>query len=281
MRVPFVGSEAVASGELTPFALRRWYRPIYRGIYVPADHQVSLRDRVVGLGLAAPEAVIAGVAASALHGAKWVGADEPIEVVMGGRRTQSGLIIRNDTLHPDEITTIAGVLVTNAARTAFDLARCHPRDQAVARLDALRRARRFSAEEVLMLAERHPRARGLTLLRTALPLVDGGAESPKETWLRLVFIDAGLPKPTTQVVVYDDDGSYVRRIDMCWKEFKVGAEYDGQQHLTSRHDYVNDVRVARVLQRLGWRVQHVIKEDRPAEIVAEARTAMRSRGWRP
>src|SRR5688500_9574653 len=112
MRVPFVGSEAVASGELTPFALRRWYRPIYRGIYVPAAHQVSLRDRVVGLGLAAPEAVIAGVAASALHGAKWVGADEPIEVVMGGRRTQSGLIIRNDTVHPDEITTIAGVRVT-------------------------------------------------------------------------------------------------------------------------------------------------------------------------
>jgi hypothetical protein len=68
---------------------------------------------------------------------------------------------------------------------------------------------------------------------------------------------------------------------MCWKEYKVGAEYDGQQHLTSRNDYVNDVRVARVLQRLGWRVQHVIKEDRPAEIVAEARTALRSRGWRP
>lgn len=158
-----------------------------------------------------------------LHGAKWVGADEPIEVVMGGRRTQSGLIIRNDTLHPDEITTIAGVRVTNAARTAFDLARCHPRDQAVARFDALRRARRFSAEEVVMLAERHPRARGLRLLRTALPLVDGGAESPKETWLRLLFIDAGLPKPTTQVVVYDDDGSYVRRIDVCWKEFKVGC----------------------------------------------------------
>jgi hypothetical protein len=281
MRVPFVGSEAVASGEVTPFALRRWYRPIYRGIYVPAEHQVSLRDRMVGLGLAAPEAVIAGVAASALHGARWVEADEPIEVVMGGRRTQSGLIIRNDTLHPDEITTIAGVRVTNAVRTAFDLARCHPRDQAVARLDALRRARRFSGDEVLMLAGRHPRARGLKLLSTALPLVDGGAESPKETWLRLLFIDAGLPKPTTQVVVYDDDGSYVRRIDMCWKEFKVGAEYDGQQHLTSRNDYVNDVRVARVLQRLGWRVQHVIKEDRPAEIVAEARTALRSRGWRP
>lgn len=62
-----------------------------------------------------------------------------------------------------------------------------------------------------MLAERHPRARGLKRLRAALPLVGGGAQSPKETWLRLLFIDAGLRRPTTQVVVYDDDGSYVRR----------------------------------------------------------------------
>ena len=281
MQIPFVGADAVASGELTPFALRRWYRPIYRGIYVPAEHEVSLRDRVRGLGLTAPGAVVAGVAASAVHGARWVAADEPIEVVISGRRTQPGLIVRNDSLHPDEITSVAGVRVTTVARTAFDLARCRPRDEAVARLDALRRARRFATGDVLMLGERHPRARGLRRLRTALPLVDGGAESPKETWLRLLFVDAGLPRPTTQLVVYDEDGFYVRRIDMCWPEFKVGAEYDGQQHLTSRNDYVNDVRVARILRRLGWHILHVIKEDRPGDIVAEARAALLARGWRP
>ncbi|MFI2838708.1 hypothetical protein [Mycolicibacterium sp. PDY-3] len=281
MRIPFVGADAVASGELTPFALRRRYRPIYRGIYAPAEHEVSLRDRIVGIGLAAPDAVIAGVAASALYGSKWVDADEPIEVVMGGRRTQQGLIVRNDTLQPDEIATISGIRVTTPARTAFDLARYLPRDRAVARLDALQRARPFSVEQVVTIAARHPRARGSTQLRTTLPFIDGGAESPKETWLRLLFIDAGLPRPTTQFVVYDEEGRYVRRIDMCWKEFKVGAEYDGQQHLTSRHDYVNDVKIGRVLRRLDWRILHVIKEDRPVEIISEARTALLSRGWRP
>lgn len=281
MRIPFVGAEAVASGELTPFALRRRYRPIYRGIYVPAEHEVSLRDRIVGIGLAAPDAVIAGVAASALHGARWVDADEPVEVVIGRRRARQGLIVRNDTVHPDEIMTVAGVRVTTPERTAFDLARYHPRDRAVARLDALAAARRFSVEQVATIAERHPRARGLTQLRTTLPFVDAGAESPKETWLRLLFIDAGLPRPTTQFVVCDEEGRYVRRLDMCWKEFKVGAEYDGQQHLTSRNDYVKDVQVGRVLRRLNWRIQHVIKEDRPAEIIAEARSALLARGWHP
>lgn len=115
----------------------------------------------------------------------------------------------------------------------------------------------------------------------ALPLVDGGAESPRETWLRLLFIDAGLPRPTTQFVVYDEFGRYVRRIDMCWEEFKVGAEYDGEQHLNSRRQYVLDVQVNRTLQRLRWHVVHVIKEDRAADIVEQARTALLSRGWRP
>jgi hypothetical protein len=40
-------------------------------------------------------------------------------------------------------------------------------------------------------------SRGLHQLSRALSLVDPGAESPKETWLRLLLIRAGLPKPTT------------------------------------------------------------------------------------
>ncbi|KUI41789.1 hypothetical protein AU198_11500 [Mycobacterium sp. GA-1199] len=280
MEIPFVGSDAVAAGHLTRAHLRSQYRPLYRGVYVPRGHQASLRERIVGVSLGSPSAVIAGVAASAMHGAKWVGDDVPIEMVAAVRR-QRGLIVRDETLHEDEVTAVAGIRVTTPARTAFDLGRHHPRDRAVARLDALMKARPFAFEDVALLAKRHRGARGLRQLRAALPLVDGGAESPRETWLRLLFIDAGLPRPTTQIVVKDEWGRYVRRIDMCWEDFKVGAEYDGEQHLTSRRQYVLDVRVNRVLQRLGWHVIHVIKEDRGADIVEQARDALLSRGWRP
>lgn len=54
-----------------------------------------------------------------------------------------------------------------------------------------------------MLAKRYPGARNLRRLRAALPIVDGGAASPKETQLRLLLIDAGLPTPTTQLPVLD------------------------------------------------------------------------------
>ncbi len=253
---------------------------MHHGIYVPRRHEVSLRDRIVGASLTSSGAVISGVAASALHGAKWVGDEVPIELVSTGR-SQRGLIVRNETLADDEITTVAGIRVTTPARTAFDLGRHLPRGKAVARMDALMNACPFSAEDVSVLAKRYRGARGLRRLRVVLPLVDGGAESPMETWLRLQFIDAGLPGPTTQFVIYDECGRYIRRIDMCWEEFKVGAEYDGEQHLTRRDQYVKDVQVNRVLQRLDWHVIHVIKEDRGEEVVDQARSALLSRGWRP
>ncbi|MGV0646312.1 hypothetical protein [Mycolicibacterium sp. XJ879] len=280
VEIPFIGSDAVAAGHLTRAHLRSQYRPLYRGIYVPRGYEVSLRERIAGVSLGSPSAVIAGVAASALHGAKWVDDDIPIELVSAARR-QRGLVVRDETLEEDEVTTIGGIRATVPARTAFDLGRHQPRDRAVARLDALMNARPFAPEDVALLAKRHRGVRGLRRLRVAMPLVDGGAESPRETGLRLLFIDAGLPAPTTQFVIYDEMGNYVRRVDMVWEDFKVGAEYDGEQHLTSRRQYVLDVQVNRVLQRLDWHVIHAIKEDRGADIVEQARTALLSRGWRP
>ncbi|MCV7281194.1 hypothetical protein H7J88_16255 [Mycolicibacterium flavescens] len=280
MEIPFIGSDAVADGRLTRAHLRSHYRPLYRGIYIPRHHQASLRERIAGVSLASPSAVVAGVAASAMHGAKWVEDDVPVELVAAVRR-QRGLIVRDETLAEDEVTTVAGIRVTTPARTAFDLGRHLSRGRAVARMDALMNARPFAFEDLALLAKRHRGVRGLRRLRVALPLVDGGSESPRETWLRLLFIDAGLPRPTTQYVVRDEFGRYVRRIDMVWEDFKVGAEYDGEQHLTSRRQYVLDVQVRRTLQRLRWHVVHVIKEDAKADIIAQARDALLSRGWRP
>ncbi|MHA3024378.1 hypothetical protein ACXPWS_29415 [Mycobacterium sp. BMJ-28] len=277
MRIPFVGSAAVAEGRLSRSQLRTGYRPIYRGIYVPVHHEPTLRERIVGASLATG-GVIAGVAASALHGANWVDVDTDIEVISAGR-PQPGLVLHDERITSHEITRIAGVRVTTPARTAFDLARRLPRDRALTRLDALTHANPFAMDDVDAVTRRNPRARGLPLLRKTLPLVDGGAESPRETWLRLLFIDAGLPAPTTQFVIYDDR-RYVRRVDMVWAEFKVGAEYDGVQHLTSRVQYAKDVWAARALARLDWHIVHVIKEDDPDDIVTEARAALLSRGWR-
>jgi hypothetical protein len=277
----FVGSEAVRAGVLTEHQLRRWHRPIFRDVYIPRWGEPSLGDRIVGAWLwSRRRAVVAGAAASALHGARWVDAGTPIELIARNARPQRGLVVRNETLEPDQITEVRRLPITTVGRTAFDLGRHLPRGEAVARLDALMRATPFSVEDVFVLAKRHSGARGLRRLEGALSLVDGGAASPRETWLRLLFIDAGLPKPTTQIPLVR--GSYLVGVfDMGWEEYQVAAEYDGDYHQTDRRRFVKDIHKIATAQDQGWTVIRVVAEHRPKEIVRRAYHALTRRGWRP
>ena len=70
-------------------------------------------------------------------------------------------------------------------------------------------------------------------------------------------------------------------VDMGWEQFMVAAEYDGDQHRTSRPQYVKDIRVLPKLERMGWNVIRVIKEDCDEDVIVRARNALVSRGWRP
>jgi hypothetical protein len=280
MRKLIVGSQALANGVVTEHDLRRWYDRMFRDIYTPKGYEPTLLDRIDGAWLrSGRKGVVAGVAASALHGAQWVDDDIPVELIWDNTRPPAGIIARCERLDEDEITAVSCISVTTPARTAYDLGRHLQRSEAIARLDALMRATRFSIDEVLMLAQRHRRARGLNRLRAVLPLVDRGAASPQETRLRLLFIDAGFPWPTTQIPVVDERGRLLRPLDMGWEEFMVAAEYDGEHHRTNRRAYVKDIRVLPKVERLGWNVIRVIKEDRDEDILDRAYRALTARGW--
>jgi hypothetical protein len=276
----FLGSEAIAGHALSEYQLRRWYRRILPDVYVPKRDELSLDDRILAAWLwSRRHAVIAGAAASALHGARWVDADTPIELVSKSARPRRDLIVRNETLGADEVTRIKRLPVTSVARTALDLGRYLPRGQALARLDALMRATPFSFEDVSVLAKRYRGARGLRRLSDVLPLVDGGAASPKESWLRLLLVDAGLPRPVTQIPV-NDGWRLVGLLDMGWEDYLVAAEYDGDQHRTDRRQYVRDQRRLSELAEMGWIVVRVIAEDKPDDILNRVTRALVSRGYR-
>lgn len=127
------------------------------------------------------------------------------------------------------------------------------------------------------LIERYPRARGNKHARRLIDMMDAGAESPKESWLRLVLVSAGLPPPTTQIRV--TDGEFVAYLDMGWEVPMVAVEYDGNHHRLDRTQYVKDIRRAETVERLGWHVVRVVKEDRPREIVERVTRALARRGY--
>ncbi|MFY9920834.1 MAG: hypothetical protein WAL26_20940 [Mycobacterium sp.] len=289
-----IGSEELAAGRVTRHELRRWYTPVYRGVYTRRDANLSLRDRAIAAWLASGrKGVVAGVAASALHGAPWVDPDVPIELVGVKIRPQPGLVPRGDRIAEDEITRVSGLPVTSRVRTAFDIGRHLERTEAVARLDALMWNQTFSRADVLALGDRYPRAPGLRRLLELVPLIDGGAESPRESSLRLWLLDAGFPQPETQIPVLHGSTAPVAFLDMGWRDFKVAAEYDGDLgalpsqavgppvcggHKKSRRQYVKDIARLRMLEALGWIVIRVIAEDKPKDVIARVEAALIARG---
>jgi very-short-patch-repair endonuclease len=103
-------------------------------------------------------------------------------------------------------------------------------------------------------------------------MMDAGSQSPKETWLRLLLIRAGFPRPQTQIPLFEY-GVPVAHLDMGWRSIRVAAEYDGDQHRTDRAVYVKDMRRAELIDRLGWLNVRVVKEDREIDIVGRVRDA--------
>jgi hypothetical protein len=216
-----------------------------------------------------------------VHGTRWIDPKLPAELNRPGRDKVEGIVLHSDALPDDETCIVDGVPATTPARTAFDIGRRRGLEVAVIRLDALMQATKLKTPDIDLLVQRHAGARGIIQLRNAISLADGGAESPQETRTRLLLVASGLPPPTTQIEVYDADEYFVARVDMGWREYKVGVEYDGAQHWTDASQRSRDIDRIAELNALRWTIVRVSSEMlryRPATVVARARSALRERG---
>jgi len=249
-------------------------------VYLSKNAVATLADNTMAAWLwTGRRGIIAGRAAAALHGAQWVDDDAPVELIAEHGRRRRGVIVREERIRPDEICRIGEFSVTTPLRTALDLARFLPRDDAVAHLDALAIATGVEAAPVLELAARYRSLRGIRSARTALDLMDPGGQSPKETWLRLLLIDAGFRRPRTQIRV--TDGSAEAFIDMGYDDVKVGLDYLGKHHATDRPRYVHDIGRNALIEREGWINIHVVAEHSKAFILYRVREAFARRDASP
>ncbi|MGA5542595.1 hypothetical protein ACPCIR_12155 [Mycobacterium sp. NPDC051198] len=274
---PFIGSDAVRDGLIRKHQLRANFRAVLPDVYVARDFSPGLVDRARAAWLwSHRQGVLAGITAAALHGAEWVDECAPIELIWVNARSPRGVRTSAMSLQPNEIGQVHELPVTTPERTAFDIGRTPGIGRAVARLDSLSRATGLKVRDVEEVAARHHGVRGLRQLERVLPMVDAGSQSPKETWLRLLLINNGLPRPQTQIPVVRANGYPFAYLDMGWSEWMVAVEYDGDQHRSDRTQYVKDIRRIAELERMGWIIVRVVAEDRPVEILRRVRTAIAS-----
>jgi very-short-patch-repair endonuclease len=279
---PFIGTEALAAGRVTRRTLRSQYQPVYRNVFVPNGHELTAVTRGVAAWLwSGRTATAAGLSAAALYGTRWIDANLPAELYRRNGKPADGIVIHRDQLWDDEVCTLRGIPATTPARTAFDVGRRKGLLSVLTHVDALANATKLKAVEVEDLVQRHSRVRGLVQLRQVLRLMDGGAESPQETRTRLLLVRSGLPKPETQIVVLDKFNYPFARLDMGYREWKVGIEFDGAQHWTDPAQRTADIDRHAELAALGWliiRVSSDLLRYRPEVVVARVCAALRQAG---
>jgi hypothetical protein len=281
--LPFIGSEALAAGTVTRRTLASRHDMVYRNVYLRKGIELTPDRRAVAAWLwSGRNATVAGMSAAAMHGSQWIDSELPAELIRAEACDVRGIVIHRGQLRDDETCVVRGIPVTTPARTAFDIGRRGRLETAIIRVDALANATGLKPSDVAGLADSHRGARGMVQLRRVSELMDGGAESPQETRTRLLLIAAGFPKPQTQILVVDEYGSFVGRVDMGWERWKVGVEYDGPQHWTTPEQHARDIDRLADLAAQGWliiRVSRDLLRYRPHVFLARVQDAMRAAGW--
>lgn len=279
---PFRAAEALDQGLLTYRELRRFHAAIYPGVWVARGIDLSPADLARAAWLwSGRRGVIAGLSASALHGARWIEPNTPVELVHTNRRPPRLIVVRGDRLLDGETEVIGGLPVTTPARTGFDLGRRWKPAAAVPRIDALMNATDVKATEIDAVIARHRRVRGLRNLRTALRMVDGGAESPYESMTRMLLLKNGFPRPQTQVRVLGANGFVVARLDLGWRQWQVGVDFEGAHHWTDPEQFTRDIERYALLSELGWvdiRLTSGMLHNTPGRFLDRVAAALLARG---
>jgi len=279
---PFRGSDAIARGLLTRGQLAgpTWQR-MFRGIYrhVDADADPLAWCQAVNL-LLPPGAALSHRAAAVLYGVNLLGRSNPptMEVTVPPPerlRPHPHLIVHRAGLAPAEVVRRGGIAVTSPARTAFDLGRDADRVAAVVALDALLHQRVIKPDALRAIADERLGRPGVLAFRAAAALARTGAESPMETRLRLLLVAGGLPEPVLQHEVFGGDGWLIARLDLAYRDLRLGLEYDGDHHRDREVFRRDAVRLNRLRLR-GWTVLRFTADDvlrHPERVVEQVRVA--------
>ena len=279
---PFTAAQAAAHGVSGDMLRSAPWRQVFRHVWVFDELEDTRELRLAAVRLVLPDhAVVCGLTAAWLHGVD-VRRQDDLDVHVSfakGRRTRNrpGLVVCQETLHPDDITAIDGLRVTTPLRTAFDCLRWLRGAERLVVADALTHAELVTVEEIRRYFAGKRRLRNLRIGEGLVDDIEPLTESPMETRSRMLLVDSGLRRPKAQVNIFDARGMLVARLDLAYPEHKVAVEYDGADHWNQRR---HDDRRRDAARRLGWVVIVLSADDvykTPEATVAQVAAALRSR----
>lgn len=252
------------------------YRRMFTGVYIAAGVELRPETWAQAALLVAPfNTVIARHTAARIWGAvppdDWrthittlaapsevVSAESPRERKPYGRVRLEGIDSRVSSDYT-RLVWIKGMRVTDPARTFLDSAEDLDLVDLVVLGDSIVKNTDLTPQDLIDAAATPGRHRRLA--RRAATLVRAGVDSPQESRLRMLIVLAGLPEPEVNIPIVDASGRVRRRLDMGYRDFLIGVEYEGRQHADDPGQWANDIARREELDNLGWRLLLVIAKD--------------------
>jgi very-short-patch-repair endonuclease len=221
------------------------------------------------------DAVFAGATAAWMFGLDLAPTD-PVEIIVpldSSIRSHAGVGVRRCELPARDVTKIRGLRVTALNRTLRDLCLRLPAVDALIAIDMAVHLSLTDAKDLRGHADAASGSAGAQRLRS-LASRAAAAESPMETRLRWLLIQAGLPCPEVQTNLRDLEQRFLGRADLYYPAARLVLEYDGGNH---RDRLVEDNRRQNLLINAGFRLLRFTATDihqRPEVVVAQVRGAL-------
>jgi hypothetical protein len=254
-------------------------------VYVDAQVAVTPRVKAEAALLLTPDAVASHQTAFSLWTADDRAGGDVVHVTV--ERDPHRVLPRVGGLRVHEVQRLDRVLrnglpLTPPERTFLDLAPYHDLTGLVTAGDSLVRRTEVEPERLIEVATAAIGLRGVRLAREAAALVRRGVDSPRESFLRLLLILAGLPEPQVGYTVTDSAGGWLAQPDLSYPEIRIAIEYDGRHHLVDARQWRQDIRRRENLEREGWLVRVVTAHDllhMPQTVVGRIAEDIRSRHY--
>lgn len=248
-----LGRRAVIEGLARGALAQPW-----RGVVIHAADLLKLPTRAQAALLAVGQpAVLSGATSLSLHGISAADGTAVHLTVPYSRRVESrpGLVVHRAEFQPSDVLELDELPVFSLDRALADYLCDGDKRTAFAALEEAMHNLAPSHRGILhsnvrdRIIDRRDR-RGIHRAQMLLALATGEAESPPESILRLIVVEAGLPVPEAQYEITTVDGRKLYVLDLAWPELRIALEYDGYAAHEHRQD--NDAeRDARMAAR-GW-----------------------------
>lgn len=270
-------SAGVPSSTIGTWAARQQLIVVHRGVYALPASELTIRAtaRAAVLALGDVPAVASYQLAANVHGLGVRALGTPAHVTIPTalhRPSRRALVIHQADLRNGEVKEVEGLRVTIVPRTLGDLLCGDDRLSAVWACEAALRRQLITDADLKEVVRRCAGRRHATRSRHWRALVDVRSESPLETAIRLLLLDAGLPSPVPQHPVRSSDGRLLARLDLAWPDRRIGLEADGKEpHGQPRPIYTDRWRANALV---GWQLIRFTWHDvlrRPAYIAATVR----------